>query len=116
MTLVSHPRLGSSPSKRTLSRRTKSVESYRESIGGDVNVHALELRHLAKQERQEILKCSGLTLEVPPGEGLAMKSDLGIPWNKLRHLRRFVLFIPITVNPLCQGMAFFKKLYLVRLL
>ena len=94
MTLVTHPRLGDSPSKRTVRRRAKSVEDYRTSIGGSaIHVRAEELRRLAKQERQEIIKCAGLKLRVPPGEGLAMKSTLGIPCNKLRHLRRFVLYL-----------------------
>lgn len=47
-----------------------------------------EIRHLTKEERQRLLVDAGFTLDIPPGQGLAMKADLGIPWNKLRTIRR----------------------------
>lgn len=43
-----------------------------------------EIRHLSRSERQELLHSAGFTLEIPAEQGLAMKADLGIPWNKLR--------------------------------
>ena len=47
-----------------------------------------EMKHLNKQERQQLLLDAGFTLDISPEQGLAMKADLGIPWNKLRVLRR----------------------------
>ena len=52
---------------------------------------AEELKRTTKQERNQILKDAGLTLPEEPsvGQVLAMKADVGIPWSKLRTLRRF---------------------------
>ncbi|XP_031571713.1 uncharacterized protein LOC116305874 [Actinia tenebrosa] len=43
---------------------------------------------LEKEKRQQLLRDAGIKLEVGADDGLAMKSDLGIPWNKLRSIRR----------------------------
>ena len=47
-----------------------------------------EIQHLNKDERQDLLQNAGFTLEIPAEQGLAMKADLGLPWNKLRVIRR----------------------------
>lgn len=80
-------------SKKTVQRRASTVENIRMTISGgeknDVEIQRMsELRRLGREERQSIIREAGLRLEIPPGEGLAMKSELGIPWNKLRHIRR----------------------------
>ena len=36
---------------------------------------------------------AGLTIDIPPEQGLAMKADLALPWNKLRVVRRLILTI-----------------------
>ena len=47
-----------------------------------------EVRALSAEERQDLLKSAGITIDIPPDQGLAMKADLAIPWNKLRIIRR----------------------------
>lgn len=74
------------------------MESFRQDIAStssndrrdSVYVQQLvELRRLGSDERQMIIREAGLTIEVKPEQGLAMKTELGIPWNKIRHLRRY---------------------------
>lgn len=66
------------------------MENVRDLISsGDAQFQLQEeIKHLSKEERQDLLKKAGFTLEVSPEQGLAMKADLGIPWNKLRIIRR----------------------------
>ena len=40
--------------------------------------------------RQSILKEAGITPEISAGEGLAMKAELALPWERLRVLRRYI--------------------------
>lgn len=49
-----------------------------------------EVRALSAEERQD-LKSAGITIDIPPDQGLAMKADLAIPWNKLRIIRRYTI-------------------------
>lgn len=58
------------------------------SCGDSSSQLQAELRTLSKAEREEILTKAGLSLEIPAEQGLAMKADLGLPWNKLREIRR----------------------------
>ncbi|XP_048577117.1 uncharacterized protein LOC5502763 [Nematostella vectensis] len=93
VSVINKPRKGSSEaSARTVYRRTKAVEGYRESISGtkteDVQRQKwAELRQLGRDELQELLHKSGLNIEVSEQSAIAMKSDLGIPWNRLRNLK-----------------------------
>ncbi len=48
-----------------------------------------EVKRLKKCERQQLLKDVGqIKVTVPALDGLAMKANLNLPWNKLRSLRR----------------------------
>ena len=50
-----------------------------------------ELQSSTKEEQEKLLKAAGLAPgEIEAGAGLAMKAELGIPWSKLRHLRRYI--------------------------
>ena len=49
-----------------------------------------EIRSLSKNERSNLLKEAGITLEIPPEQGLAIMADIVLPWNKLRIIRRLV--------------------------
>lgn len=49
-----------------------------------------EIKCLAKKEKQTLLQNAGNSISILHGLGLAMRSDLGIPWNKLRIIRRLV--------------------------
>ena len=46
-----------------------------------------ELNYLDEAERQQLLQEAGI-VTVNAGQALAMKAGLGIPWRKLRYLRR----------------------------
>ena len=48
-----------------------------------------EVKMLTSEERQDLLKSAGITIDIPPEQGLAIKADLAIPWNKLRVIRRY---------------------------
>ena len=50
-----------------------------------------EVKMLSSEERQDLLKSVGITIDIPPEQGLAMKADLAIPWNKLRIIRRYIV-------------------------
>ena len=52
-----------------------------------------EMKMLSSEERQDLLKSVGITIDIPPEQGLAMKADLAIPWNKLRIIRRYIYSI-----------------------
>jgi len=47
-----------------------------------------ELRCLSEERKEKILHDAGITINIPPKQGLAIKSMLGIPWYRLRILNR----------------------------
>ena len=84
----------------------------RRIIGGDDSSLILhqELRSLTKEEQGKLLLDAGLTIDIPPEQGLAMKADLAIPWNKLRVIRRLILIkhtagIQSHVNNVCRWLS-----------
>lgn len=88
---VSHSFVSTSDAcSRTITRRNKEIEHVRElvSCGDSATQLKEELKHLTKSERQELLHNAGFTLDISPEQGLAMKADLGISWNKYRILKR----------------------------
>lgn len=80
----------SEASRRTLKRRTEEIGRFRSlSSGGDSVVQLrAEVKSLTEEEREELLQQAGLPVVIPCNHSLAMKADLGIPWSKLRLLRR----------------------------
>ena len=58
------------------------------SGGNSSSQLAAEIKHLSKAEREDLLREASLPIIIPPNHALAMKADLGIPWKKLRILRR----------------------------
>ena len=89
--VILHEGTSTKVSTRTVQRRVNYIQTLRTSIsGGDPkSLLVAEMNQLPKSERQTLMKEAGFNLEVPQGEGLAMKASLGIPWSKLRHLRRY---------------------------
>ncbi len=73
-----------------MQRRTDVMSTIREmTSGGDSSSQlAAEIKHLSKEEREDLLSEASLPVTIPPNHALAMKADLGIPWKKLRILRR----------------------------
>lgn len=67
------------------------MEQVREAISMGASVDQLthELKTLNKEDRQSLLvSVHDATAIISPNDVLAMKSDLSIPWNKFRILRR----------------------------
>ena len=78
-------------SKRTQKLRTEEMTKARAILSAgspSIVLLATEMRSLAQEERDELLKTAA---EMKPEQGLALKAGLGLPWNKLRLLRRYVV-------------------------
>ena len=45
-----------------------------------------ELRCLSEAKKEKVLHDAGIKINIPPKQGLAIKSMLGIPWYRLRIL------------------------------
>ena len=54
-----------------------------------------EVKMLTSEERRYLLTSAGITVDIPPEQGLAIKANLAIPWNKLRIIRRYSVHPPI---------------------
>ncbi|KAK3736237.1 hypothetical protein QZH41_019804, partial [Actinostola sp. cb2023] len=72
-------------------RQATGMSELREEIsnGNTKQLFTAELKQIGQSERQDMLKEAGFKIEVPDGDVIAMQASLGIPWNKLRHLRRW---------------------------
>ena len=78
--------------QKTISRRNKAISHFREVVTSSSQlVH--EVQRLGKEERQKLLRSQGITLDIPVEAGLAMKSDLSLPWATLRIIRRYMLML-----------------------
>ena len=42
------------------------------------------MSRLGKEEKKKLLMDAGITVQITPEEGIAMKASLGIPWCKIR--------------------------------
>ena len=52
-------------------------------IAGNPNpVLQKEVSRLGKEEKEKLLMDAGITVQISPEEGIAMKALLGIPWSK----------------------------------
>lgn len=78
-----------------LSDVVAEINSHHKHVSGGAEVAQLasEVQITAKHKRQslleEMVKFPGnYKVTVSPKESLAMKTDLQIPWNKLRVMRR----------------------------
>ncbi|KAL5463613.1 hypothetical protein EMCRGX_G032527 [Ephydatia muelleri] len=49
-----------------------------------------ELDYLDEAEKQKLLQQAGIVCKIGPQDALAIKADLGVPWAKLRYLRRWL--------------------------
>lgn len=80
----------SQASRRTIKRRTDGIGRVRAiTSGGDTSAQLqAEVKSLSMKEREEILQQGQFPITIPNDHALAMKADLGIPWNKLRIVRR----------------------------
>lgn len=59
-----------------------------------MNIHVVKhLTNIPKAEREKMFRDAlgkDLVLELPEGEALSMKADLGLSWFRLNKLRRLV--------------------------
>lgn len=46
-----------------------------------------EVHHLGKEERQELLRSAGITVDIPVDVGVAMKAELALTRTKLKVIR-----------------------------
>ncbi len=86
----------SAVSQKTLKRRSQEIAEIHTIVSGSCASDQLqsEIKSHPKVEREQMLKSiSKIKIEVNPEHGLAMKADLGIPWNKLRTMRRHLISI-----------------------
>ena len=76
---------------KTIARRNKVLGQVRGIVSGNDSSEQLqhELRRMGKEERQHLLRREGITINIPPEAGVAMKADLAIPWTKLRVIKRY---------------------------
>ena len=51
-----------------------------------------KIKSLNKEEREDLLKEASLPIKIPTEHVLAIKSDLALSWNKLRIVRRYMLY------------------------
>ncbi len=92
MIKVPHSDVPSGQSSRfTKRRRSDQLSSIRKrlSLGDCDDQMTDELKVLPREEREALMKAANFTCTVPPEQGLAMKSDLCLPWKKLRIMRRY---------------------------
>ena len=85
-------------SERHMRTRTRDLQRFGASVSGDqMNLHVVKhLQGISKAEREQMLKDAlgkDLVLELPEGQALAMKADLGLSWLRLNKLRRLVSLV-----------------------
>lgn len=58
----------------------------------------------SKQEREAVLRATGFSggHTVSPAEALALKADVGLPWNRLRLLRRLHFIFHHATHRKCE--------------
>lgn len=84
----------SAASSKTLRNRSHQLEQVRATVSGGSSSSQLqdEIAHLAKEDREALLSEAALPIAIPTDHSLAMKSDLQIPWNKMRAIRRYIMW------------------------
>ena len=75
-------------SKRTRKRRVLELQRTRNILSGSSDDSGIlfedEVRALSADQRQQLLHSAGITLNIEPTKGLAVKSMIGLPWYRLR--------------------------------
>eukprot|EP00731_Ephydatia_muelleri_P002959 Em0001g2959a len=76
-------------SARTIKRRCMQMQNIREVVSQEESSTLLrrELDYLSTSDQQILLQEAGIVSAIGPGEALAIKAGLGMPWSKLRVLR-----------------------------
>lgn len=82
----------STASKKTLKRRNEELEIHRDWVSGGESFCQLqaEVTSQTLADRQALLEDLEFKVEIPPLKGLALKTNLCLPWKKMRIMRRYV--------------------------
>ena len=71
--------------------------------GNDTSSQLLsEVHKLKRENRQQLLFEAGMTVDIPPEAGVAMKANMALPWTSLRMIRRYhytITLIHTMVSP-----------------
>ena len=95
-TRTTQGRIGSdTASTRTVQRRASELQQHKTTVCGSASSShaqdAAELRSLSKEKRQQLLKDAGVgCLSLSASAALSLQTDLNMPWNQLRKLRRWM--------------------------
>lgn len=77
---------------KTVKSRSQELSQHRRVCSGGEEAFQLsrEVKACSKEEREAILEelQDGFKVQIPTTHALAMKADLGIPWHKLRAIRK----------------------------
>ncbi|XP_070533759.1 uncharacterized protein [Ptychodera flava] len=93
MTYVRKPmRDSAEASTATKRKRAQLMENHRLTVSGSEASASHQFHSELKRckEKQEMLQTMNMVPEIPEGAGLMLKTDLSMPWNKLRKLRRWM--------------------------
>lgn len=79
-------------SSKTVRGRSRELSQHRKVCSGGEQAYQLskEVKDCSVEEREKILEDlqNGFKIQIPTNHALAMKADLGIPWSKLRAIRK----------------------------
>ena len=59
------------------------------SKGSNITQLKAEVRTMSREDKQALLEDIEFKIEIPAVAALAMKSDLCLPWNRMRRMRRY---------------------------
>ena len=76
----------------TMRKRTRVISTLRSQVAGSSKASSSQLADELSilSWRKGPLKKAGIKPEIPVGQGLAMKVELSIMWNKPQHLMKSV--------------------------
>lgn len=84
-------------SMKTLRRRSGELEVHRSTISKGASVVQLrsEVKSLSNEDRQALLEGLEFKIQLPAITGLALKTDLSLPWSKMRTMKRYIRYISL---------------------
>lgn len=77
-------------SKGTKRRRSAQLAGVRELVSGSQEAATVQLRE--EIGREKLLQDSQFHAEITTADALAMKANYSLPWNKLRLVRRYIVY------------------------
>ncbi|KAL5484078.1 hypothetical protein EMCRGX_G020519 [Ephydatia muelleri] len=110
LALITQPRAAVRQlSKHSRKHRVNEMSSTRAILSAESStvMFETELKSLDRKEKERLLKSAGITKGMTPEQGLALKADLGLPWNRLRMLRRGYTMRPF----ICGDYEFLSGIY-----